>query len=65
MKCLWGKISLVGLVNISKALRFQDCLNNCRMIDIGFSRPRYTWSNHRPLLQLVQERIDRVFVNTK
>lgn len=25
------------LVNISKALRFQDCLGTCRMIDIGFS----------------------------
>ena len=33
------------------------------MIDIGFSRPRYTWSNHKPLSRLVQERIDRLFVN--
>ena len=35
----------------------------CNMIDIGFAGPRYTWSNHRPLTHLVQERIDRVFVN--
>ena len=29
-------------VNIRKALQFQDCLNTYKMIDIGFSRPRYT-----------------------
>ena len=29
-------------VNIRRALRFQDCLNTCRMIDIDFSRPHYT-----------------------
>ena len=35
------------------------------MIDLGFSGPRFTWSNLRPLSQLVKERIDRVFVNTE
>ena len=50
-------------VNIHKALRLQDCLNTCRIIDIGFSGPRYTWSNHRPMSHLVQERLDKVFVN--
>lgn len=33
------------------------------MIDIGFSGTRFTWSNHRALTHLIQERIDRVFVN--
>lgn len=50
-------------VSISRVLGFQECLNVCNMIDIGFAGPRFTWSNHRPLSQLVQERIDRVFVN--
>lgn len=50
-------------VSISRALRFQDCLNVCNMIEIGFAGPQFTWSNHRPLTQLVQKRIDRVFVN--
>ena len=50
-------------VNTVRALRFQECLNNCGMIDLGFSGPRYTWSNHRPLTHLIQERIDRVFAN--
>lgn len=52
-------------VNISRALRLQDCLNNCRMIGIGYLGPRFTWSNHRPLSQLVQGRIDKVFVNAE
>ena len=52
-------------VNINRALRFQECLDTCKMIDIGFSGARYTWSNNRPLTQLVQERIDCVFINAK
>ena len=33
------------------------------MIDIAFSGPRFTWTNRRDLHGLVQERIDRFFVN--
>ncbi|XP_075663243.1 uncharacterized protein LOC142632789 [Castanea sativa] len=51
-------------INISRAIKFQDCLNNCRMFDMGFSGPRFTWSNRQPLTHLIQERIDRVFANT-
>ena len=51
------------LVSISKAIKFQECLNNCGMIDLGFSAPRYTWTNWQPLSHLIQERIDRVFIN--
>lgn len=66
MKSWWVKINLGGcLVNISRALHFQECLDTCRLIDIGFSGPRFTWSNHRPLTDLIQERIDRVFVNVE
>ena len=51
------------VVNTARALRFQECLNNCGMIDLGFSGPRYTWSNHHPLSHLIQERIDRAYAN--
>lgn len=40
-------------VNIGRALRFQDCVDSCRMIDIGFSGTQFTWSNHRPLAHLI------------
>ena len=29
-------------INLGRAMWFQECLDNCNMIDIGFSRPRYT-----------------------
>ena len=50
-------------INISRAVNFQECLNICGMIDLGFFSPCYTWTNRQPLPYLVQERIDRVFVN--
>lgn len=48
---------------ISRTLKFQDCLNNCGMIDLGFSSPWFTWTNWQLLPHLVQERIDRAFIN--
>ena len=33
------------------------------MIDIGFSGLRFTWTNKRNIQALIQERIDRFFVN--
>ena len=54
-----------NLININRALRFQECLDICKMIDIGFSSPRFTWSNCRPLTHLVQEKIDKAFVNAE
>ena len=52
-------------VNINRALIFQECLDTCWMIDIGYSGARFTWSNHRPLNHLIQERIDLVFINAE
>lgn len=51
--------------NVNKVLKFQDCLNDCGMIDLGFIGPKYTWSDHCLLTQLIQKRIDKVFANTK
>ena len=48
-------------VSVSRSLLFKKCLDKCNMIDIGFSGPRYTWSNRREVLALIQERIDRFF----
>lgn len=50
-------------ISISRAINFQECLNTCGMINLGFSGPRFTWTNQQPLPHLVQERINRVFVN--
>ncbi|XP_023918482.1 uncharacterized protein LOC112030031 [Quercus suber] len=50
-------------VSVNRSLLFKECLDYCNMIDIGFSGPRFTWSNRREVQALIQERIDRFFVN--
>ena len=50
-------------ISVSKSLLFKECLDKCSMIDIGFSGPCFTWTNKRNVQALIQERIDRFFVN--
>lgn len=50
-------------VGVNSSLRFKEYLDNCNMIDIGFSGPRFTWTNKREVQALIQVRLDRFFVN--
>ena len=50
-------------VIINRSLLLKECLDKCNMVDLGFSGPRYTWTNRRDIQGLIQERIDRFFVN--
>ena len=50
-------------VSVNRSLMLKDCLDKCNMIDLGFSGPRFTWTNRREIQGLIQERIDRFFVN--
>ncbi|XP_075665849.1 uncharacterized protein LOC142635595 [Castanea sativa] len=47
----------------SKSLILKECLDYCNMVDLAFTRPRFTWTNRQNINALVQERIDRYFVN--
>ena len=51
-------------VSIRRSLLLKDCLDRCNMIDLGFSGSRFTWANRRDAHILIQERIDRFFVNS-
>ena len=43
---LYGIDKLGGRqVNLNRAIEFKDCLDSCNLIDLGFSRPKFTWSN--------------------
>lgn len=42
---------------------FQQVIMSCNLIDLGFSGPRFTWSNMRKGLAHVQERLDTVLCN--
>ena len=47
----------------SRIQEFRNCLNVCNMIDLGFSGPKYTWSNCYDMNSLIMERLDRVLAN--
>ena len=53
----------VRSVSVNRSLLFKECLDRCNMMDIGFVGPRFTWTNRREVQALIQERIDRFFVN--
>ncbi|KAL0012862.1 hypothetical protein SO802_007970 [Lithocarpus litseifolius] len=40
-----------------------DCMDTCQMMDLGFSGPKFTWSNKRELGNLIQCRLDRCWAN--
>ncbi|GLT95486.1 hypothetical protein SLE2022_131660 [Rubroshorea leprosula] len=42
---------------------YLDCMNICRMIDLGFIGNRFTWANMRFSHQLIRERLDRAWAN--
>ena len=50
-------------VSFSRSLLFKECLDKCNMVDMGFNGLRFTWSNRRDVTNLIQERIDRFFMN--
>ena len=50
-------------VSVRCSFAFKECLDRCSMVDLRFSRLRYTWKNKRDINNLILERIDRVFMN--
>uniref|UniRef100_A0A2N9FS20 CCHC-type domain-containing protein n=1 Tax=Fagus sylvatica TaxID=28930 RepID=A0A2N9FS20_FAGSY len=42
---------------------YRDCMNKCNMIDLGFSGPKYTWSNLHDISSLIMQRLDRAWAN--
>ena len=51
------------VVSVNRALAFKECLDKCNMVDLGFFGLRFTWTNGREIQDLIQEMIDRFFVN--
>ena len=64
MNLLLMRISLGGrTVSINRSLLFKECLDKCNMVDMGFNGSKFTWTNRREISSLIQERIDRFFMN--
>ena len=50
-------------MNLNRALEFKAYLDDCNFLDLGFSGPKYTWSNLRQVTDLILECINRCFAN--
>jgi hypothetical protein len=42
---------------------FQSTLNDCRLLDLGYRRQKFTWNNGRDGVDFIKERLDRVVAN--
>uniref|UniRef100_A0A2N9IBY2 Reverse transcriptase domain-containing protein n=1 Tax=Fagus sylvatica TaxID=28930 RepID=A0A2N9IBY2_FAGSY len=49
--------------NHARISEYRDCMNRCNMIDLGFSGPKYTWSNLHDISSLIMQRLDRAWAN--
>ena len=64
MKLFLKKKKLEGNPTCQRRVRaILDCMNVCQMMDLGFSGPKFTWTNKRDLGGLIQCRLDRVWAN--
>ena len=43
--------------------RFRNVVDDCGFMDLGFTGPRFTWTNNRPR-DMTWERLDRVLATT-
>uniref|UniRef100_A0A2N9HP80 Reverse transcriptase domain-containing protein n=1 Tax=Fagus sylvatica TaxID=28930 RepID=A0A2N9HP80_FAGSY len=48
----------------SRITEYRNCMNTCGMIDLGFSGPKYTWTNGQDISTLIMQRLDRAWVNS-
>lgn len=48
---------------MSRIFAYQDTMNYCNMLDLGFTGPLFTWNNERHGTGLIKERLDRVWGN--
>jgi exonuclease III len=49
----------------SRIAEYNNCMNTCSMLDLGFSGPKYTWSNGQDISTLIMQRLDRAWVNSE
>ncbi|XP_074288423.1 uncharacterized protein LOC141613582 [Silene latifolia] len=60
---LQAKERLGGSFNMAEAEPFQQCLEDCEVMDIQATGSFYTWNNKQPVETRVYSRLDRALVN--
>ncbi|XP_019262748.1 PREDICTED: uncharacterized protein LOC109240551 [Nicotiana attenuata] len=70
--CVIGHFSVIASVEekiggiryqMSKSIEFLSMIEDCGLVDLGFYRPKYTWSNGRGQCSIVWKRLDRGLAN--
>ncbi|XP_075665376.1 uncharacterized protein LOC142635044 [Castanea sativa] len=51
-------------INSRRVNVYNECMDFCNLIDLGFSGPKFTWTNCRDISDLIQQRLDKVWVNS-
>ena len=46
-----------------RVLEYTNCMDYCNLFDLGFTGPKFTWTNKRDLPGLIQGRLDRDWAN--
>ena len=44
-----------------RVLEYTNCMDYCNFFDLGFTGPKFTWTNKRDFPGLIQGRLDRVW----
>ena len=57
----WGG----NIPNASRISEYYDCMNACNMIDLGFTGPKFTWTNGQPVTSRIMQRLDRAWANSE
>ena len=52
-----------NLVCLKRVKAIKECRDACHVMDLGFSGPKFTWSNKRETGDLIQCRLDRCWAN--
>ncbi|GKV15349.1 hypothetical protein SLEP1_g26146 [Rubroshorea leprosula] len=50
-------------INQHRVQAFTSCMNDCQMLDLGFTGGRFTWANMQSDGHIIRERLDRVWGN--
>ena len=50
-------------LSIRRVQEYNECMNYCNLLDLKFSRPKFTWTNKRGIWNLIQEWLDKCWVN--
>uniref|UniRef100_A0A2N9GZ20 DUF4283 domain-containing protein n=1 Tax=Fagus sylvatica TaxID=28930 RepID=A0A2N9GZ20_FAGSY len=63
--CLGSEVGREFHQLASRIAEYNNCMNTCSMLDLGFSGPKYTWSNGQDISTLIMQRLDRAWVNSE